>query len=234
MRSHVDWWRAACHSPSSLPRHFCTIKHMVFAKSTETEIVCWCKTIHFLQESCMGLKVWCSAFAINNNDFALFHWLLTPSFFSFAVFLQSLCGREAQHEGVICGWGCCLLEAKIILLLKVFIEIVPSVMNHRSDKTMKYCYFCFTFHSNSVASLFFLWLVGACCIFCFHCFLNTFSRFYPCDEVCIQVGQWCFYIKVICFYSHVAPTLHRYQSWTKQGLGTFYWFLQCVRHLFRP
>ncbi len=155
MRSHVDWWRAACHSPSSVPRPFCTIKHMVFVKSAETETFFLCKTIHFLQESCMGLKVWCSAFAINSNVFLCFLWLFTPHFFSFAVFSQSLCGREAQHEGVICGWGCCLLEAKIILLLKVFIEIVPSVMNHRSDKTMKYCYFCFTFHSNSVASLFF-------------------------------------------------------------------------------
>ena len=192
MRGHVGWWRVGRRSPSSRSAQFCTVKHKVFVKTAETEIRYFCKTIHFLQESCMALKVWCSAFAINSNAFAHFCWSLTPQFFIFAVFSQSSCSREAQHEGLNCGWERCLFEAKVIVLLKVFIKIASSVMNRRSDVTMWCCYFCLCFHSNSVASLFFCCLDGACCILWILCFLNTFSRFDRCDDVCIHVGQWGF------------------------------------------
>ena len=192
MRGHVGWWRVGRRSPSSRSAQFCTVKHKVFVKTAETEIRYFYKTIHFLQESCMALKVWCSAFAINSNAFAHFCWLLTPHFFIFVVFSQSSCSREAQHEGLNCGWERCLFEAKVVVLLKVFIKIASSVMNRRSDVTMWCCYFCLCFHSNSVASLFFCCLDGACCILWILCFLNTFSRFDRCDDVCIHVGQWGF------------------------------------------
>ena len=150
----------------------------------------------------------------------------------FYCFLQSPCSRKDQQARLNFGRGRCLFEAKVIVLLKVFIKIGFSVMNHRFDEIVRCCCVCICFPSNCVASLFLLlsWRRLLCLmnsLFSQHFFKNLLMwwSLHTCRAMLFLYRSTMF----LQSFSSGASSL---QSYTKKRLGTFYWFLQCVRHLF--